>query len=659
MSPTVACVTQVTTRKSTLQKSIYDLNIMIYSLIVLLIFSFTQVTVAKVLVTYYPSWSVYRNFTVGDIQAQYHSHIIYAFAKIVDNEIALVDPYADIGNGYTETGTQFDGSLKRLLELKQQNPTIRTLIAVGGWTLSGNFSSMASTATTRQIFATSCARFIEKYGFDGVDIDWEYPTSIQDRQSYTMMLADLRNEFDRLPGTKRIITATIPASPNTLQYFDLVSIQGVVDFINVMTYDFFGAWSPTTGHQANLYSSPAGELSVDSSLNYIKSVTGSLEKMVMGIPAYGRAWGNVSVVNNGTGQAFGTIPPGSYESGVFDFKDIVNFNSSYTRFYDDTIVASWIYNPSSQVYITYDDPTVITKKAEYVLSSNMLGMMIWDSSGDSGLLARSAFAVLNQPISTTTSGVFTTTPSSSITTTPQTTTVSETSTTTTSLALTSSILPPPIVTTSNQISTTSGSAVFTPSTFASTSLLITTTSSDISQTAASTSLLITTTSSDISQTATPTSSFGSAVFSASIIRTSSPVTFLTATSSSSLTTTLSTLRTATSTNSVTTLIVSTGTAEFPSLTKTRTSTLTVAAITYQTLSPSPSRDHQHSTTPVFYSQSARPTLDENVYYPVVMPMNLQGVPYHNILTSDYVLATTVNYQAYESRACRPRRKSTR
>src|SRR5262249_54207935 len=135
---------------------------------------------AKRLVAYFTEWGVYgRKYHVTDIPADKLTHIIYAFARINEKgECALYDSYAAIDKFYP--GDKWDkgflrGNFHQLQKLKKKHPHLRTLIAVGGWTLSGPFSDVALTAKSRTTFARSCVAFLVKYGFDGIDIDWEYP----------------------------------------------------------------------------------------------------------------------------------------------------------------------------------------------------------------------------------------------------------------------------------------------------------------------------------------------------------------------------------------------------------------------------------------------------------------------------------------------------
>src|SRR4051812_34210001 len=183
----------------------------------------------KRIVAYYIEWSIYqRKFNVADIPAEKITHINYAFAKIVNGECALFDSYAAIDKAYP--GDTWDagvlrGNFKQLQLLKKKHPHLKTLISLGGWTLSSPFSDAALTDVSRQKLAKSCAAFMKKYGFDGVDVDWEYPvtggeatnkTRPEDRRNYTLLLAELRKELDtqgKLDKANYLLTIAAPAGP--------------------------------------------------------------------------------------------------------------------------------------------------------------------------------------------------------------------------------------------------------------------------------------------------------------------------------------------------------------------------------------------------------------------------------------------------------------
>jgi chitinase len=160
------------------------------------------------IVAYYPGWATYgRNYQVSDIDASKITHINYAFANVsTAGEVIVGDPYADTDKFFP--GDCWDAGCKRgnfnqLNKLKASNPHLKTLISVGGWTWSANFSNAASTDALRTVFADSAVKFVRDWGFDGVDIDWEYPVGggaqaglPEDKQNFTLLLQKLNEKLN-------------------------------------------------------------------------------------------------------------------------------------------------------------------------------------------------------------------------------------------------------------------------------------------------------------------------------------------------------------------------------------------------------------------------------------------------------------------------------
>jgi len=352
---------------------------------------------------YYPAWATYgRNFQVADIDGSHLTHINYAFANIQNGECALGDPYADTqkyfaGNGWADS---LQGNFNELLKLKQSHPNLVTMISIGGWTWSSQFSSVASTEQGRVKFAQSCAHFMKTYHFDGIDVDWEYPAQSgngnphkpEDRENFTLLLQALRDAMDGLgDNLHHPLTIATSANSNKISVsYDVPALDSLLDFVNVMTYDFNGAWDSTTGHNAPLYlneGSAIPEFNVQTAVDTYLSEGLRKEKLVLGLPFYGRGWSNV--VSNGDGlfAPANGASQGTWEGedGFFDYRDLaanyVNKNG-YTRFWDDKSKVPYLYNPNKQVFITYDDEESICHKAGFIMRNDLGGAMVWEVTAD-------------------------------------------------------------------------------------------------------------------------------------------------------------------------------------------------------------------------------------------------------------------------------------
>jgi chitinase len=161
--------------------------------------------------------------------------------------------------------------------------------------------------------------------------------------------------------------------------------------MNVMTYDFHGSWEPSgpTNHHANLYpnnNDPAvPPFSVDGVLGEYVLKVGDSSKIVLGLPFYGRGWARVPAGgNDGLYQVAGSLPRGTWERGVDDYK--VLKTKGYPEFWDDAAKASWLYNGT--VFWTFDSPRAVREKMRYIYDRNLKGVMFWELSGDDGTLIK-------------------------------------------------------------------------------------------------------------------------------------------------------------------------------------------------------------------------------------------------------------------------------
>ncbi|MGG4127061.1 glycosyl hydrolase family 18 protein [Paenibacillus illinoisensis] len=393
------------------------------------------------IVGYYPAWAAYgRNYNVTDIDPTKVTHINYAFADICWNgihgnpdpsgpnpvtwscqneksqtinvpngTIVLGDPWIDTGKQFAgDTWDQpYAGNINQLNKLKQINPNLKTIISVGGWTWSNRFSDVAATSATREVFANSAVDFLRKYNFDGVDLDWEYPVSggldgnskrPEDKQNYTLLLSKIREKLDAaeaVDGKEYLLTIASGASPTYAANTELANIASIVDWINIMTYDFNGAWQKISAHNAPLNADPAAAsagVPDSNTFNVAAGAQGHLNagvpaaKLVLGVPFYGRGWDGCAQASNGQYQTCsGGSSIGTWEAGSFDFYDLeanyINKNG-YTRYWNDTAKVPFLYNASNKRFISYDDAESIGHKTAYIKSKGLGGAMFWELSGD-------------------------------------------------------------------------------------------------------------------------------------------------------------------------------------------------------------------------------------------------------------------------------------
>lgn len=332
-------------------------------------------------VGYYAAWAAYSGFTPDKLDASKLTHINYSFANIgSDLKISMGYPDVDPAN------------FTKLKALKTTYPNLKTLISVGGWSWSGRFSDASLTEASRTAFADSCVNFIVQYGFDGIDIDWEYPvagglsTNIrrpEDKQNYTLLMQKLREKLDArtaIDGKKYILTMAGAAGGWYLNNVEMGLVQQYIDYANIMTYDIHGPWDSYTDFNAPLYNnsdvSPQDKWSVDASVNVWLKTGIPASKLVVGVPFYGYKYNAVNNANNGLYQTYSGSASIAYSSIATNYLNA----PGYVRYFHQQSMVPWLYNGST--FITYEDAESMGHKAQYIKNKALGGAAIWELSQD-------------------------------------------------------------------------------------------------------------------------------------------------------------------------------------------------------------------------------------------------------------------------------------
>jgi len=203
----------------------------------------------------------YREFDFSTIDVSGITHINYAFANIRNGEVVFDTTKID---GVVPNA----GDILELNSLKVSKPDLKVLVSVGGWTWSGGFSDAALTEESRAKFAKSCAAFVKEYQLDGIDLDWEYPNQPgagnihrpEDVQNFTLMLKAVREELNLMAeneakGNHYLLTIATGADEAYVKNTELGELHKYIDFLNIMTYDFYNGWHNVNGHHSNYLSS--------------------------------------------------------------------------------------------------------------------------------------------------------------------------------------------------------------------------------------------------------------------------------------------------------------------------------------------------------------------------------------------------------------------
>jgi chitinase len=450
---------------------------------------------------YFTSWRTGANgqarYLASDIPWTKVTHVNYAFAHVdAQNKISVgADDATNASTGMTfpgVTGAEMDptlpykGHFNLLNKFKKQHPDVKTLISVGGWAETGGFlqgetrvnSGGFYTMTTNadgsvnqagiNAFADSSVEFIRKYGFNGVDIDYEYPSSMKDaghpddfaisnarraglNRSYSALMKTLREKLDAASAKDAkyyLLTVAAPSSGYLLRGMENFSATQYLDYVNIMSYDLHGAWNEFVGPNASLFDDGKdaelaaasvytasqyggiGYLNTDWAAKYFRGAMAA-GRINIGVPYYTRGHRNVTGGTNGLwgrARATGACPRGTTACGdgargidniwhdqengqevgagsspMWHAKNLEKgvtgsylpaygltpatdpedkLTGTYTRNYNSTLVAPWLWNAEKKVFLSTEDEQSLGAKADYVVNQGLGGVMIWELAGD-------------------------------------------------------------------------------------------------------------------------------------------------------------------------------------------------------------------------------------------------------------------------------------
>ena len=294
---------------------------------------------SKVVVAYVTSWSEVMP------DPQYMTHINYAFGHV--NE--------------SFNGVKIDNEerLRQIVDLRKQKPELKVLLSIGGWG-GGRFSEMAANDEYRRAFAADCDRVVKEFALDGIDIDWEYPTSSManissspdDTENFTLLMQDIRAAI----GNEKELTLATVASA---RYIDFKAILPSVDFVNIMAYDMASA----PKHHSALYpSGHSGDITSDGAVTAHLKAGVPPSKLVMGMPFYGRG-----------GDGYPSFQ---------DYNKVGNTDTQYTEKWDEVAQVPYLADKNDTLVFGSENPRSLAIKCQYILDKDLLGGMYWDYSGD-------------------------------------------------------------------------------------------------------------------------------------------------------------------------------------------------------------------------------------------------------------------------------------
>ena len=399
---------------------------------------------------YFAQWGIYeRNYNVKDVvtsgTASKLTFLNYGFGNIYKDTDGYYrcksgiskaetgegdggDAYADYGKGFDASNSvdgvadvwqqPLRGNFNQLKKLKKAYPDIKTLISLGGWTWSKNFSAAASLQAYRTELVKSCLDVYIKGNlastpdapggvgiangvFDGIDIDWEFPGggglegtpfSAEDGVAYTSLLKEFREQLDALgktTGKTYLLTTALSPGVDKLAHIEPQYFSRYVNWANLMAYDLHGAWETKTGHQSSVFlgnDSPYANdpllknYNLNSAVQKLKTDGMPMNKLTLGVPLYGRGWNAPAGATHGLYQTSTSIPAPVYAGDLGGVKDYKLLRGKGTYYYDDAAQAGWSYDGTSMW--SYDDPKVVVWKVAFAKRLGLAGMFGWELDGD-------------------------------------------------------------------------------------------------------------------------------------------------------------------------------------------------------------------------------------------------------------------------------------
>jgi chitinase len=402
--------------------------------------AFAQMPHSKLFNAYYAQWTVYNGYTVKTLDtsgtARRLNILSYAFVNIGTNpttgqyECTSFDSWADNGTGAGATAnTSVDGkglpangltgNFGQLLLLKQKYPQLKIVATIGGASLPPQaFSAMAATDASRKHFVSSCivdyikGHFTGAFGqnpnqweagrsvqgppgpnvpdtpglFDGLEIDWEYPTEA-DTANFSALMKEFRMQLDALQNGRYLLSFDAPPGAWAFQYIDLPVVASYCTHIDLMTYDYAGPWQNQTGFVAPLYQT---KYDPDPTLNVAWTVDAYLdagvppEKILLGVPFYGYGWKVDSANASAQEGQFVTGTPLAVSTQSFAY--IKTTAEPVMQLFEDDVInhgntpTPWLFDGTN--FWTYDNPESIGQKMEFVRRKNLGGAFAWEASGD-------------------------------------------------------------------------------------------------------------------------------------------------------------------------------------------------------------------------------------------------------------------------------------
>lgn len=329
--------------------------------------SASSVAAGKIVVGYYYPGAT-PSYTFTGIRYDCLTHIAHAF--VLANQTGALD----VPGGY----------LYPQLNQRAHEKNVKVVVSVGGWGNDVPFAKMAADTAARHRFVQNLKNFCTTNSYDGADLDWEYPTTA-DKANFTALVHELRLAFNTVTPA---LTLSAAFSAGGASGYDLAAVIGDFDWVGIMTYDFYGTWTPKAGPNSPLYGTyvTTDQGWIDNSVSYYAGKNVPMSKLLIGIPFYGWSFKTSSLY-------------GAQSSGAAQLQYTAiapKLQQGWTRTWDAPTHTPYLTDAAKTTVISYDDSASVYDKCEYIKSKNVGGAIIWAIGQDYSAQRQPLLEVIGQ-----------------------------------------------------------------------------------------------------------------------------------------------------------------------------------------------------------------------------------------------------------------------